>query len=131
MPSLGSAAALGLVAAVLAGVCITSRPAPTCPHDAAACYFSDGYSSARARFRAAALDANATLHKLTVNTLHDLTIDVAVLPAAGTTAEDPPTLVHMSGTHGVEAYAGSAVQLSLLDRFTRDPSTRRGVRTRN
>ena len=82
MPSLGRAAALGLVAAVLAGVCITSRPAPTCPHDAAACYFSDGYSSARARFRAAALDANATLHKLTVNALHDLTIDVAVLPAA-------------------------------------------------
>ena len=106
------------VVAVLAALCartLSSEP-PICPHDPHACYFSDGYSSARARFRAAALGANATLHTLTLPTGKDLTIDVAVL-SSGTEAHDPPTLVHLSGTHGVEAYAGSAVQLALLERW--------------
>ena len=106
------------VVAVLAALCartLSSEP-PICPHDPHACYFSDGYSSARARFRAAALGANGTLHTLTLPTGKDLTIDVAVL-SAGTEAHDPPTLVHLSGTHGVEAYAGSAVQLALLERW--------------
>ena len=106
------------VVAVLAALCARtlSNAPPICPHDPHACYFSDGYSSARARFRAAALGANATLHTLSLPTGKDLTIDVAVL-SSGTEAHDPPTLVHLSGTHGVEAYAGSAVQLALLERW--------------
>ena len=117
------------VVAVLAALCaqtLISEP-PICPLDPHACYFSDGYSSARARFRAAALGANATLHTLTLPTGKDLTIDVAVL-SSGTEAHDPPTLVHLSGTHGVEAYAGSAVQLALLERLSRERSARRGAR---
>ena len=53
-----------------------------------------------------------------------------MLPAA-TKSEAPPTLVHLSGTHGVEAYAGSAVQLALLERWAAEPSSApsaRGVR---
>ena len=78
------------VVAVLAALCARTlgNATPICPHDPHACYFSDGYSSARARFRAAALGANATLHTLSLPTGKDLTIDVAVL-SAGTEADDP------------------------------------------
>ena len=80
-PLLMRATILVAVVAVLAALCaqtLSSEP-PICPHDPHACYFSDGYSSARARFRAAALGANATLHTLSLPTGKDLTIDVAVL----------------------------------------------------
>ena len=107
-----------------------SEGAGMCPHDKEACFFSDGYTSARLRFRAAAARLNATLEQLVVSEGADLTIDVAVLPADSSDA-DPPTLVHFSGTHGVEAYAGSAVQLALLQQWAAEPSmapARRGVR---
>tara|TARA_B110001452_G_scaffold201812_1_gene171896 strand:- start:3336 stop:4628 length:1293 start_codon:yes stop_codon:yes gene_type:complete len=126
MIRLAIVAALTAALVALVGPMLSSQT-PTCPHDPAACYFSDGYSSSRMRFRAAALGANATLHTLTLPSGNDLTIDVAVL-SPGTPSDDPRTLVHMSGTHGVEAYAGSAVQLALLEKFTREPSTRRGAR---
>jgi hypothetical protein len=44
-----------------------------------------------------------------------LTLDVAVLP--GNTKE-LGTIVHSSGVHGVEGYAGSAIQLALLELLT-------------
>ena len=120
---------LFVIIAALAALCFPFyEEPPTCPHDPSACFFSDGYTAARARFRAAALRANASLHTLTLPTGNDLTIDVAVLSAGDPPSRDPPTLVHMSGTHGVEAYAGSAVQLALLEKFTSMPSAHRGVR---
>ena len=44
-----------------------------------------------------------------------LTLDVAVLPG---NTQELGTIVHSSGVHGVEGYAGSAVQLALLELLT-------------
>ena len=101
-----------------------------CPHDPEACFFSEGYASARLRFRDAAARLNATIDQLHVSKVSDLTIDVAVL-SADTTSPEPPTLVLLSGTHGVEAYAGSAIQLALLERWAIEPDfapARLGIR---
>ena len=115
MSSAALAATAVAVAVALALALASDEDAGICPHDPATCFFSDNYHEARARFREAALHANATLHRLDVSTPPhmDLTIDVAVLQDADA-AIDAPTLVHMSGAHGVETYPGSAVQLALL-----------------
>ena len=61
------------------------------------------------------------MRRCTAYTLErDLTIDVAVRPSSSA-REDAPTLVHMSGAHGVEAHAGSAVQLALLRQWASEP----------
>lgn len=77
-------------------------------------FFSPDYATARARFRAAAQGAGATLHALALDATgpagEELTIDIAWLG-------DAPAhrvLLHTSGLHGVEAFAGSAIQLALL-----------------
>ena len=118
---------LALAAAAFAVLYTTLEAPASCPHDPPeSCFFSEAYAPARARFREAAALAGATLHQLNITA--DLTIDVAVIPANAAT---PPTLVHMSGTHGVEAHAGSAVQLALLKRWADAPAdapSSRGVR---
>ncbi len=81
---------------------------------AAESLFSPDYRTARNRFRDAARRAGATLDALSLEARgplqEDLTIDIARL---GTRAA-PRVLLHTSGMHGVEAYAGSAVQLAAL-----------------
>ena len=78
-------------------------------------YFSPDYDTARARFRAAARRAGGALHTLPLAATgpagERLTIDIAWLGEASAHA----VLLHTSGLHGVEAYAGSAVQLALID----------------
>ena len=82
----------------------------------AADYFSADYAQARARFRAAARAAGAALHELPIDARApsggELTIDIAWLGSR----QPLQVLLHTSGLHGVEAFAGSAVQLCLLDR---------------
>ncbi|MBX9904341.1 MAG: M14 family metallopeptidase [Burkholderiales bacterium] len=77
-------------------------------------FFSPDYVSARARFRAAALRAGAALDALPLAARgpHDesLTIDFAWLG----TRRPRRVMLHISGVHGTEAFAGSAVQLALL-----------------
>jgi hypothetical protein len=77
-------------------------------------FFSPDYAGARARFRAAALRAGAALDALPLAARgpHDesLSIDVAWLGAR----RPRHVLLHISGVHGVEAFAGSAAQLALL-----------------
>ena len=70
--------------------------------------FSDTYQEARALFRQAAVDAGCELHALQV--YENYTIDIAVL-----TGTLPGLTVHASGVHGVEGYAGSAVQIAFLE----------------
>jgi hypothetical protein len=78
-------------------------------------FFSPDYATARARFRTAAKAAGAGLHSLALDVTgpagEDLAIDIAWL---GNTAARR-ILLHTSGLHGVEAFAGSAIQLALLD----------------
>ena len=87
--------------------------------------FSTEYFEAREKFRNAVQKHNATTSSnlelwssLIVegdDASTSLTMDVAVLP--GNTKE-LGTIVHSSGTHGIEGYAGSAIQLALLELFT-------------
>ena len=77
-------------------------------------YFSPDYATARERFRAAARAAGAELDVLALEARgpgdEQLTIDIARLGER----EPRRVLLHSSGLHGVEAFAGSAVQLAAL-----------------
>lgn len=81
---------------------------------AGADFFPPDYAGARARFRAAALRAGAALDALPLAARgpHDesLTIDLAWLGAR----RPRRVVLHISGVHGVEAFAGSAAQQALL-----------------
>ena len=70
--------------------------------------FSDSYPQARTRFRQAAVAAGGALSVLTVE--GNYTIDVTVLKGSL-----PGLTVHTSGVHGVEGYAGSAIQIAFLE----------------
>jgi hypothetical protein len=72
------------------------------------CYFSEDYFQAREQFRKLATLANAEQKSLPV--VDSLTTDVAIF--RGNTEK---YLIHISGTHGVEAYSGSAIQAAILD----------------
>ncbi|MBU9589647.1 DUF2817 domain-containing protein [Burkholderia multivorans] len=77
--------------------------------------FSDDYEEAQKSFLTAAKDANATIvsHRHPVDSGprgEPLYVDVARLGAHDATR----ALVVLSGTHGVEGYAGSAIQTSVL-----------------
>ncbi|DBA04485.1 TPA: hypothetical protein N0F65_010081 [Lagenidium giganteum] len=82
-------------------------------------HYSDSYATARALFRARARAANAELHALPLSLPDlDLTVDVAVLRGS-----KENVLLHLSGTHGVEGFAGSAIQSALLKEYaTRKPA---------
>lgn len=103
-------------------------------------YFSPDYMTARRRFREAAARAGARLHTLSWGLSgvsgEPLTIDIAVLTSGVADAVDDETndpgdssashepslssarriLLHSSGVHGIEGFAGSAIQLRLLER---------------
>lgn len=85
-------------------------------------HFSPDYATARERFRAAARRVDAALYSLPLvergPRSEPLAIDIARLGSA----DAPRVLLHTSGVHGVEAYAGSAIQLALLG--TRHPLSR-------
>ena len=82
--------------------------------EATARYYSDDYAQARERFRAAAKTAGAALDALPVlgegPRSEALSIDLAWLGPR----DARRVLIHSSGLHGIEGYAGSAVQLALL-----------------
>eukprot|EP00051_Salpingoeca_urceolata_P010706 m.131491 g.131491 ORF g.131491 m.131491 type:complete len:439 (+) comp16820_c0_seq5:2477-3793(+) len=90
-----------------------------CPHVAADCHFSDSYETARALFRARAASAGAELVTLPLPADPTLSIDIAVLKPKNVREEHQttPVLVHVSGTHGVEGHAGSAIQSAVLEKF--------------
>ncbi len=78
-------------------------------------YFSPDYETARSRFRAAAENTGGLLTELKLDAKgpngEDLPIDITWFGA-----ERPRrALLVSSGVHGVEAFAGSAIQLQSLD----------------
>ncbi len=78
-------------------------------------YFSPNYATTRTQFRTAVEKAGGRLTALQLDAKgpngEDLTIDIAWFGA-----EKPKrVLLHSSGLHGVEAFAGSAIQLQWLD----------------
>jgi hypothetical protein len=87
----------------------------------AADYFSADYAQARRRFRAAAQSAGALVHTLPIAAVgpagEELAMDLAWLGSP----QPRRVLLHTSGLHGVEAFAGSAAQLSLLQQLPAVP----------
>jgi hypothetical protein len=92
-----------------------------CPDPAAAnCpdrFFSLGYFEARQKFRTAvaAIEGQHSSHAVHQDAVTGLeyTIDVGVVKGGLSDS----VLVHMSGVHGPEGYAGSAIQLALLEQI--------------
>lgn len=81
------------------------------PETPGECFFSDSYYEARDKFLDLAKLAGAELTEFKV--FDDLTTDVAVLRG-----ENPNrSILHISGIHGQEGYAGSAVQCAALNYF--------------
>jgi Protein of unknown function (DUF2817) len=94
--------------------------------------FSDSYVAARSRFRDAArqvpgarLVSLPVVHLASTNSKSpaddkdddgatDYTMDLVVLPGTTASGKRPRVVVHTSGVHGVEGYAGSAVQVAFL-----------------
>lgn len=72
------------------------------------CFFSTGYLEASQRFLAAARKVD-NMEVLEMPVVEGLTTQVAILHR-----NPHKFLLHISGTHGVEGYAGSAIQLSYL-----------------
>lgn len=78
-------------------------------------FFSADYATARDRFRIAGKKTGAVLHHIALDARgpseEPLTVDIAWLGAP----QPRRVLLHSSGIHGVEAFAGAAIQLALLD----------------
>ena len=75
------------------------------------CFFSDTYTEARKRFLELANSVATEQVSLPIysNDSLQLTTEIAII-----SGKKDVTLLHISGTHGVEAFAGSASQLALL-----------------
>jgi hypothetical protein len=84
-------------------------------------YFSPDYFTARERFREAAPRAGARMEMLPLDAKgpggESLGIDIAWFGAANPRR----VLLHSSGLHGVEGFAGSAIQLHLLSDLPKLP----------
>lgn len=78
-------------------------------------YFSEDYALARSRFIESAESAGAKLSRLILSERgpanEELTIDIAWI---GST-KPRRVVLHVSGVHGVEGFAGSAIQLKILE----------------
>ena len=90
--------------------------------DNSSSYFSEDYFIARNRFIEAGRSAGAIMDQLNLNERGPkgelLTIDIAWLGS-----QTPKTvLLHTSGVHGVEGFAGSAIQLRILENPPRPPA---------
>jgi len=85
-------------------------------------YFSTDYFEARTRFRTAAINAGGRLASLGIGARgpggEDLSIDIAWFGSA----RPRRVLLHSSGIHGVEGFAGSAIQLRLIEQLPALPA---------
>ncbi len=78
-------------------------------------YFSAHYEQARNRFLQLAATKGAILYALPVNEKEGLFIDIAIWQG-----NKSDLIMHTSGLHGVEAFAGSAVQCAFIDALEKD-----------
>lgn len=85
-------------------------------------FFSEDYDSAKGAFLRAADRVGAEITELAV--VGDLATDFAVLKGRGENKRR--ALVHISGTHGAEGYAGSAIQTATLSLLEAEYRSARG-----
>eukprot|EP01084_Bolivina_argentea_P295307 508365_1 len=85
---------------------------PLCPDK----YFNNNYTNARAQFLSlSSTIKNANTYHLPIYQLKNgnyLYTDITIINEQ---SKSNHLIIHVSGTHGVEGYAGSAIQLSLLE----------------
>jgi hypothetical protein len=77
-------------------------------------YFSKSYASARSRFIATACAAGARMDELHLDAMGPNGMPLATEIAWFGSEEPERVVIHSSGVHGVEGFAGSAIQLALL-----------------
>lgn len=89
-------------------------------------WFSKSYAEAAGRFAIACQELENSGHKVSHQRLQighqgpeaeQLAIDIAVIGSI----QSGKVLLSSSGVHGVEGYAGSAIQLSLMDKLAKNP----------
>ncbi len=84
-------------------------------------YFSKNYQIARSRFILAGEVAGARMHQIVLNQRgpenEELIIDIAWLGSM----TPKNAIVHVSGVHGVEGFAGSAIQIKILENQPKPP----------
>ena len=92
------------------------------PGQSVGSFFSTNYQTARSRFVDSARKAGATLSRLTLSKLgpdkQALSVDIAWLGHP----KPKRAIIHVSGVHGVEGFAGSAIQLKLLENLPEQPA---------
>ena len=79
------------------------------------CFFETNYTEARNKFRELAIQVGA--ETLSFPIFEQLTTDVAIVQGIPSVV-----LLHISGTHGPEAFAGSAIQLTALSLLLEEKS---------
>jgi hypothetical protein len=89
-------------------------------------FFSANYQEGKQRFLEAAKKAGAQMHSLKIKPAgpngEELTIDIAVIGELSASK----ILLHSSGIHGVEGFAGSAVQVAALSNLGPNLDQNRG-----
>jgi len=84
-------------------------------------YFSKNYATSRARFIESAESAGAKLSRIVLSERgpqnEELTIDIAWIG----NLKPRRAILHVSGVHGVEGFAGSAIQLKILENHPKPP----------
>ena len=80
-------------------------------------YYSTQHEEARSRFLQLAQGKGATLYALSVSEKEGLFIDIAIWQGS-----KDDLILHTSGLHGVEAFAGSAVQCAFIDTLKKSTS---------
>lgn len=85
-------------------------------------FFSPDYSTARTRFRAAVLAQGGQIESILLDAKgpagNDLTIDIGWFGSPA----PKRAFIHSSGLHGVEGFAGSAIQLQWLEEGIPEPA---------
>ena len=77
-------------------------------------FYSKTYNEARNKFRKISNQIpNAKTHIIKVSSNDDITIDLCFIPSNN--PDNKNLLISTSGTHGVEGYAGSAIQCKILN----------------
>jgi len=79
------------------------------------CFFQDSYEDSRKQFIELSQRCNASMFELPVT--DNLITDVSIIHGS-----EDSYLIHISGTHGVEGFAGSGIQAAMLYILSQNPA---------
>ena len=90
-------------------------------------YWSHNYPEARTKFLKSCDNIpSAKVHSIAYDMIQDdIAIDLCYIPSNTKSSKKPHLLIHICGTHGVEGYAGSAIQCKLLENISNNTKQKR------